>query len=33
LEKLAEESFEGMIIDFGVWVEKFKVDIDEATSL
>ena len=30
IEQLPNESFESMIVDVGTWVEKFKVDVDEA---
>jgi hypothetical protein len=33
LEKLTEESFESLVIDLGVWVEEFKVDVDKGSVL
>ena len=30
IEQLHNEAFESMVVDVGVWVKKFKVDVDEA---
>lgn len=30
LEELDDEAVEGMVVDGGVWVEEFEVDINEA---